>query len=125
MERREVAHWIARYEHAWRSPGTGELATLFTPDATYTPGPYAEPVSGLAAIAEMWEAERDGPDERFTMNSALVALDGDVAVARVDVHYQRDGGGQWRDLWLMRFAVDGRCSAFEEWPFAPGTPDRD
>ena len=123
MERRDVADWIARYERAWRTPGTDELATLFAPDATYSPGPYAETVTGLDAIARMWEAEREGPDERFTMTSALVALDGHVAVARVEVHYERDGGREWRDLWLMRFDGDGRCSAFEEWPFAPGTPD--
>jgi uncharacterized protein (TIGR02246 family) len=123
VDRREVAHWIARYEHAWRTPGTGELATLFTPAATYSPGPYADTVEGLEAIAEMWEAEREGPEERFTMSSALVALDGDVAVARVEVHYRKEGGREWRNLWLMRFDADGHCSAFEEWPFAPETDD--
>jgi len=32
-------------------------------------------------------------------------------------------GRPWRDLWVLRFAADGRCSSFEEWPFAPGQPD--
>ena len=68
----------------------------------------------------MWEAEREGPDEEFTMTSALVALDGeeDVAVARVEVHYH-GSGATWRDLWVMRFDAKGLCSAFEEWPIAP------
>ena len=39
----------------------------------------------------MWEAERTGPDEQFTMTSALVALDEEVAVARVEVHYHQTG----------------------------------
>ena len=122
MDRHAVAQWIGSYERAWRMPGTEELGRLFAPDATYAQGPYREPVTGLAAIAEMWEAERRGPDEDFTMTSALVALDGDVAVARVEVHYRYDDGREWRDLWVMRFDEHGLCSAFEEWPFAPDRP---
>ena len=113
-----MANWITHYEHAWRMPGTGELRTLFTPDATYSQGPYRDPVEGLEAIERMWEAERSGPDEQFTMTSALVALDEEVAVARIEVHYH-DSGQSWRDMWVMRFDADGRCTAFEEWPIAP------
>ncbi len=120
MDRRAVANWITHYEHAWRSPGTSELTALFTPAATYSPGPYDETIEGLEAIGRLWESARRGPDEHFTMTSALVALDGDVAVARVEVHYEYDGGSQWRNLWLMHFDGDGLCGAFEEWPFAPG-----
>ncbi len=123
MDRADAAHWIARYEHAWRMPGTDELGRLFTPEATYSTSPYAAPIRGLDAIAEMWEAGRRGPDEHFTMTSALVAVDGDVAVARVEVHYLYDGGREWRDLWVMQFDEDGVCCAFEEWPFAPDRDD--
>ncbi|MGI8306275.1 hypothetical protein [Saccharopolyspora hattusasensis] len=27
---------------------------------------------------------------------------------------------EYRDLWIVRFAPDGKCLAFEEWPFWPG-----
>ncbi|MFY1688660.1 YybH family protein [Plantactinospora sp. WMMB782] len=117
MDRSQVQGWIAGYERAWRTPGTEPLAALFTPDASYLPGPYREPVVGLPDIGEMWEAERDGPDEEFGMTSEIVAVDGDVAVARLEVRYGT--GKEFRDLWIMRFAGDGRCAAFEEWPFAP------
>lgn len=117
MDRAAVAHWIAEYERAWRSPGTDALARLFTADASYSPGPYAGTIEGLDAIAVMWEAQRDGPDEQFTMTSALVALDERVAVARVEVHYA--AGSAWRDLWVMEFSEDGLCHAFEEWLTAP------
>jgi hypothetical protein len=30
---------------------------------------------------------------------------------------------RWRDLWVLRFDADGRCTAFEEWPFVPDQPD--
>jgi len=74
-------------------------------------------------IARFWEAERDGADEEFTMSSEVLAVEGGTAVIRVFVSYGASGGS-WRDLWVLRFATDGRCSRFEEWPFAPGQPDR-
>ena len=50
---------------------------------------------------------------------AVVAVDGDTAVVRVSVEYGAPASGRWRDLWVLRFAGDGRCTSFEEWPFAP------
>jgi len=117
--RQSVARWIVAYEAAWRSPGSDALAGIFTPDATYRQGPYDEPAVGLPAIARMWEAERDGPDEAFQMASEIIAVDGATAVVRVQVRYGDPVTQEWRDLWLVRFAADGRCAAFEEWPFAP------
>ncbi|MEO3745160.1 nuclear transport factor 2 family protein [Plantactinospora sp. B24E8] len=119
MDRTGVADWIAGYERAWRAVGTAPLAELFTDDARYLQGPYREPVVGLPAIARMWQAEREGPDEVFTMRHEIVAVDGDVAVARVEVRYGPPSGDEYRDLWIMRFAGDNRCRSFEEWPFAP------
>jgi hypothetical protein len=115
-----VEDWIALYERAWRSPGTELLRGLFTEDATYRAAPFERAVVGLAAIAEMWDRERAGPDERFTISSELVAVDGDVAVARLEVHYEDPRPQDYRDLWIIRFAPDGRCESFEEWPFWPG-----
>jgi ketosteroid isomerase-like protein len=78
-------------------------------------------VVGLDAIAEMWEAEREGPDEVFHLNYEIVAVDPaeSVAVVRLDVEYGEPVEQEWADLWVVRFAPDGRCAAFEEWPFAP------
>jgi ketosteroid isomerase-like protein len=122
MDRKQVTGWIAAYEGAWRQPGTDALAGVFTADATYRQGPYREPVVGLAAIARMWEDERDGPDEVFEMTGEVVAVDGDTAVARMEVRYGEPVVREYRDLWIMRFAGDGRCRWFEEWPFWPARP---
>lgn len=120
MDIARVRDWIAGYERAWRTPGAEPLAELFSADATYLQGPYRDPVVGLPAIARMWEAERDGPAEVFTMTSEVVAVDGDVAVARIEVHYgDPPGRTEFRDLWIMRFDAGGRCTSFEEWPFSP------
>jgi ketosteroid isomerase-like protein len=72
-----VREWVARYERAWRTAGTDGLSALFTDDAVYLRDPYAEPIRGLRAIAEFWEAERDGPDEVFTLTAEVVAEQGD------------------------------------------------
>ena len=120
MDRTQVARWVAAYERAWRAPGTDALATIFTADARYLQGPYRQPVVGLPAIARMWDSEREGPDEAFRMTSDVVAVEGDTAVVRVEVRYGDPVHQEYRDLWVITFADDGRCGAFEEWPFWPG-----
>jgi signal transduction histidine kinase len=126
VDRASVAEWVRRYELAWRTAGTATLAELFTEDATYSTAPYASTYTGLPAIAELWDEQREGPDEAFTMASDVVAVDDarDTALVRVEVHYGEPHAAEWRDLWVIEFAADGRCRAFEEWPFAPPT-DRD
>jgi diadenosine tetraphosphate (Ap4A) HIT family hydrolase len=119
VDRDTVKRWVVEYERLWRTPGTDRLGELFTPDARYLPSPWAEPLQGLDRIADMWDAERDGPEEQFTMSSEIVAVDGRTAVVRVSVEYGAPEPRPWRDLWVLRFAEDGRCSSFEEWPFAP------
>jgi hypothetical protein len=117
-----VQNWLGRYERAWRTDGTEPLRGLFVEDATYRMSPYEEPFVGLSGIAEMWEGERDRPDEVFTMASEILAVEGDTAVVRVEVTYGEPVTREYRDLWVIRFAEDGRAVAFEEWPFWPGQP---
>jgi uncharacterized protein (TIGR02246 family) len=118
VDRAGVQAWIERYERAWRTAGTDAVAELFTDDATYRMEPLEPPVRGLAGIRALWEAERDGADEAFTMHSEIVAVDGDTAVVRVGVRYA-EPPREYRDLWILRFDQRGWCTAFEEWPFAP------
>jgi uncharacterized protein (TIGR02246 family) len=123
MDSAAVQKWVADYERAWRTAGTELLAELFTPQASYLPSPWAHPIQGLEAIAAFWEKERRGPDEKFAMSSEVVAAQSGTAVVRVMVVYGEDGQRPWRDLWVLRFAQNGRCSWFEEWPFAPDQRD--
>jgi ketosteroid isomerase-like protein len=116
-DRSGVSAWIEAYERAWRSVGTAQLAELFSEDASYRMSPYEEPVRGLTAIGALWERERESADEEFAMTAEIVAVEGDTAVARVEVAY--GNGDEYRDLWIVRFDGDGRCREFEEWPFWP------
>jgi ketosteroid isomerase-like protein len=118
-DRAAVLSWLVAYEAAWRNPDTSVLAEMFTADASYLQAPYAQPVTGLAAIRQMWDAQRAGPDEVFSLAAEVVAVDGDTAVVHAEVHYGDPVEQEWRDLWVLHLGADGKCSYFEEWPFAP------
>jgi hypothetical protein len=121
-DRAAVNRWLAAYEAAWRTPGTATLGGLFTSDATYLQSPYEKPVVGLDQIALMWERERAGPEEVFSLTSDVVAVDGPTAVVRIEVLYGDPVEQEFRDLWIIQLQNDGRCARFEEWPFWPGRP---
>ena len=95
---------------------------MFTDGATYLQSPYMKPLVGLEAIGQMWEAQREGPDEVFTLSTEVIAVDGPMAVVRAEVRYGQPVRQEYRDLWILRFEADGRCSWFEEWPYWPGRP---
>jgi SnoaL-like domain len=118
VTRDELGAWVDGYVRAWRTPGTAPLRELFAEDAVYSPGPFERPHRGLDAIARFWDAERLGPDEEFTFDSELVAVEGRTGVVRADVAY---GGPpqRWANLWIVRFDENGRCVDFEEWPISP------
>ena len=123
MTRGDLQAWVAAYERAWRTPGVAGLAELFAADATYSTGPYEAPHRGLEAISRMWEAERRYADEEFTLASEVVAVERDTGVVRVDVHYGEGETREYCDLWIVRCDAEGRCRAFEEWPFWPADVD--
>jgi ketosteroid isomerase-like protein len=115
-----VSQWLAGYEAAWLAPGTAGLAGLFTADATYLQSPYEQPVTGLDAIKRMWDEQREGPAEVFTLATEILAIDGPTAVVRAEVRYGDPLRQEYRDLWVIRLHDDGRCTWFEEWPYWPG-----
>ena len=119
MTREELSRWIDAYEAAWRS-GEG-VDQLFTPDARYRSSPYMEPYTGMAAIDEFWKRETD-EGEQFTVDREIVAVEGDTGVVRLEVEYTAPKYRHYRDIWIVTLDPDGRCTAFEEWPFwPPGT----
>jgi len=92
---------------------------MVAPEAVYSPAPFEEPHRGLEAIQKMWEEERSGPQEEFSMTSEPVAVEGDTGVARVEVRYGEPRPLHYRDLWIVTLDEEGRCTSFEEWPFWP------
>jgi len=119
MDRDMVMGWVSRYERAWRDGDLAGLEGLFTPEARYRVSPYATSLVGHEGIRSIWLADEG---ETFTVAAELVALDGPTAVVRLVVRYGEPLRQEYTDLWLVRFADDGRAEDFEEWAYWPDKP---
>ena len=119
MGRAEVKRWVARYEAAWRAGDLDAVETLFSEGAQYRASPYGKPMVGHDAIQDYW---LDDEGKTFTMKASAVAVEGRTAVVRVVVRYGDPVHQEYVDLWVLRFADDGRVEDFEEWAYWPGRP---
>jgi len=119
MDRDSVLQWVGRYERAWRDGDVAAVRHLFTDDARYRRSPYEEPAVGPDAIGAFW---LDDDGRTFSVVAEPVAVDGLDAVVRLEVRYREPVDQEYRDLWVLRFAPDGRVEDFEEWAYWPGRP---
>ena len=72
-----------------------------------------------AAIQAFW---LDDEGRTFSVSAEPVAVEGRDAVVRLEVRYRDPVAQEYRDLWVLRFAPDGRVEDFEEWAYWPGKP---
>jgi ketosteroid isomerase-like protein len=119
VDRDGVMRWVAEYERAWRDGDVDAVTRLFTEDARYLVSPYAEPRIGHGDIQAFW---RDDEGRRFSVTAEPIAVEGRDAVVRLEVRYLDPRSQDYRDLWILRFADDGRVEHFEEWAFWPDKP---
>lgn len=119
MDRERVIAWVEGYVRAWRAGDVTAVAALFTPDIRYRRSPYEESEVGHAAVRAFWAEDAGEP---FTVVAEPVAVDGRDAVVRLEVRYGDPARQEYRDLWVLRFADDGRVVDFEEWAYWPGKP---
>ena len=114
----DVLSWVAAYEMAWRAADLSAVERLFTADARYRFAPYEEPRIGHDAIRAAWVDD----ELTFSFTVEPVAVQGQTAVVRLEVRYGDPVHQEYRDLWILRFAADGRVQEFEEWAYWPGKP---
>jgi ketosteroid isomerase-like protein len=117
MEATDVMRWVAGYEQAWRDRDVDAIERIFTPDASYRRSPYEPADVGHEAIKAFWP---ESDDTTFTVDATPVAVEGNRAVVRLTVIYLTPNHQEYADLWLLRFADDGRVADFEEWAYWPG-----
>jgi hypothetical protein len=119
VERDQVQAWVEAYVRWWRASDPDGVPALFTPEVRYLRSPYADPIVGHEALAAFWVEDAG---TTFTVTAEVVAAEGRHGVARLEVRYLEPEQQEYRDLWVLRFAADGRVEQFEEWPFFPGQP---
>ena len=110
----DVRAWVSEYERGWREYDLSAVERLFTADGRYASSPVEDALVGHEAIAGIWLEE---PGTEFTMTAEPVAVEGNRAVVRVDVQYTAPRSRRYRELWVLRFAGDGRVEEFEEWTY--------
>lgn len=119
VDRQQVQDWVDAYVRWWRASDPAGVTELFAPEVVYLRSPYAEPLTGHEELARFWVADEG---VTFDVTTEVVAADGRTGVARLQVDYRAPEQEQYRDLWVLRFAEDGRVEHFEEWAYFPGQP---
>jgi hypothetical protein len=107
-----VSNWVTAYRKAWGSNLDADIRALFTDDGDYLFGPSDEPVHGADAIVATWLSRAEAPDDT-TFSWEVVGIDGDLAFVQGETAYI--DGRRYANLWVIRFADDGRASSFTEW----------
>ncbi|MDP9482146.1 MAG: nuclear transport factor 2 family protein [Chloroflexota bacterium] len=112
--------WLDRYERAWRSNDSADIAELFTADAVYRWRPWDSPdvrADGRDAIVKEW---LDGPDDpgSWTLECEPLAVNGDLGIARCVTRYratdERPAPTVYHNIWLVELTDDGRCRDYTE-----------
>lgn len=103
--------WVEGYIRAWASDDPVDIRALFTADAEYAGRPYREPIRGIEAIEDYWISEEEPSEPVFEWE--LVAESDGVGVVKATTDYP--GAQKYWNLWIIRFADDGRATRFEEW----------
>ncbi|MFS0735225.1 nuclear transport factor 2 family protein [Microbacterium sp. 1P10UB] len=109
--------WVAAYEKAWASNDESDIRALFTDDGAYRTEPWSAPWRGADAIVVGWVSHADEPDDySFTYDLAgvdgeRVFIEGRTVYSATDSESERD----YRNLWVIDLAPDGRARSFTEW----------
>lgn len=113
MKKSTVEAWVEGYIRAWASNNPKEIGALFTKDAAYYTGPFAEPWRGREAIVREWLARRDEPGE-YAFRYEVVGTGTDSGIVRGWTMYRKPAR-EFSNMWLIRLNAEGRCTEFTEW----------
>lgn len=112
-----VQAWLDGYRAAWASNDPDDIRALFSEDATYAGSPFdTEPWTGREGIVKGWLEHRDEPGT-YTFEGAPLAYSDGVGVVQGRTDYS--DGRVYANLWVIRFADDGRADSFVEWYVVP------
>ncbi|HET6744752.1 MAG TPA: nuclear transport factor 2 family protein [Candidatus Limnocylindria bacterium] len=129
MDRAGVERWIEAYRKAWTTDATEDIEALFTEDVTYSPYPWPREQNrwrGRDAVVRKWQGHGDS-QVGWRFEHDILAVEDDTAVIQGWTAYDRGEGEPWEEafanIWLVRFADDGRAREFAEWWVQKPTKD--
>jgi ketosteroid isomerase-like protein len=129
MDRSVVERWMASYRRAWASDAPDDIAALFTEDVRYAPYPWPRGTrawQGRDLVVKKW-IERGDSGAGWRFDHEIVAVDGDTAVIEGWTYYDPTDETPYEDayanIWIVRFAADGRARQFDEWWVQRRRPD--
>jgi hypothetical protein len=105
--------WMEAYIEAWTTNDEHDIAALFTVDAVYDPQTADGEQHGHGEIVEWWQDVDDRPDNWDFEWLPLVETE-DLAVITGVTRYTSPPT-TYRNLWVIRFDDEGRCTDFTEW----------
>lgn len=101
------------YVLAWSSNDEEHIRALFTEDAVYDPQTADGEWEGIEAIVARWQ-EIDDQEDNWDFEWLPLVESDDLAVITGKTVYQ-EPPMSYRNLFVIRFAEDGRCYDFTEW----------
>lgn len=118
-DRRTVQAWLDAYVRAWQAYEPADIADLWTEEAVWI-YPDGVRARGRDAIVAEWMAEKHLFDPGGYVGCyEPIAIDQGFAVAHGRTLFFDPTTGATRteydNVWILRFASDGRCSEFHEW----------
>src|ERR687891_932235 len=105
--------WMDGYVLAWSSNDEDHIRPLFTEEAVYDPQTAGGEWYGIDEIVANWQEIDDDEDDWVFQWRPPVETD-DLAVVTGTTRYLDPPAG-YRNLFVIRFAEDGRCYDFTEW----------
>ena len=105
--------WMDAYIAAWTDNHPGHIESLFTEDAVYDPQTADGEIHGAGAISEWWREIDDDP-ENWDFEWMPIVESEDIGVVAGRTRYF-EPPASYRNLFVIRFAPDGRCHDFTEW----------
>ena len=117
MTHDDVQRWLDGYIDAWRRNERQPILDLFSEDATYSYGPYREPLRGREAIADSWLAGPDAPDSWAAdyRRSRSTATRPWSTAGRATSTTTGPSSAEYDNIFVIRFDDDGRATEFAEW----------
>jgi hypothetical protein len=108
-----LEEWMDGYVLAWSSNEPEHISALFTEEAVYDPQTASGEWHGVDEIVRRWQEIDDHEDNWDFEWLPLVEID-DLAIVTGRTTYF-EPPLNYRNLFIIRFAEDGRCRDFTEW----------